>query len=496
MSCILFHSRFLDHQSHQNGLMSTDHSYNRGGLPSSIYHEHAYTNSKGHTYRSAKGSLPPSPEKEKISLNNKVFKVHSTPGDGNCFFHAVSLAVIGDYSQSDSLRKRVCLYIIENWTECMEKIHINHGPSMTKENYVISMLHKKGWATASEIEVAANILGQPITVWLWTGIDHSPFLQTFSPISSNDSANVINVLLRNNHYEMIELYSSEQTTPLNMTVCNETINSVPDVVVSSRGKECSPTQSKARKFGVLYEPAVLNETFSQMRNRKCKNFRSLQNVSTYIDEGQKNCSPTQSKARKFGVRYEPAVLNETYVQSRNRKRRNADRLKNVSSNIGDIPEAPPILDRILQNVYTDIDEGNVAVDDETQTHQSATETLTSVPDVLVSSREKNCSPTQSKARKFGVRYEPAVLNETNVQRTNRKRSKADRLKNVFSNIGDIPEAPPILDRSLQNVSTDIDEGNVAVDDETQTHQSATETLTSVPDVPVSSREKNLFTHPI
>ena len=60
--------------------------------------------------------------------------------------------------------------------------------------------------------------------------------------------------------------------------------------------------------------------------------------------GKKICSPTQSKARKFGVRYEPAVLNETYVQRRNRKRRNADRLKNVSSNFGDIPEAPPILE--------------------------------------------------------------------------------------------------------------------------------------------------------
>ena len=95
----------------------------------------------------------------------------------------------------------------------MERIHINHGPTMPEENYIISMVHQKGWATASKIEVAANILGQPITVWLWTGIDHSSFLQTFFPISGSDSANIINVLLRNNHYEMIKLYSSEKQLP-------------------------------------------------------------------------------------------------------------------------------------------------------------------------------------------------------------------------------------------------------------------------------------------
>jgi hypothetical protein len=48
-------------------------------------------------------------------VDNNLFLSYSVPGDGNCFFHSLSLLKNGNTTNSSFYRNIICTHIIHNW---------------------------------------------------------------------------------------------------------------------------------------------------------------------------------------------------------------------------------------------------------------------------------------------------------------------------------------------------------------------------------------------
>ena len=133
------------------------------------------------------------------TFQGRKYHLENVPGDGNCFFHCLSVLQAGDYSCTKEFRHQICQTIFNNWDEWHAKASLFHGPQITKYTYWGTMLKCNGWATSCEIELAAKTLGWKINVWL-KGTDGTFVLTSFTPQMPH---NTITLLLENNHFQIL-----------------------------------------------------------------------------------------------------------------------------------------------------------------------------------------------------------------------------------------------------------------------------------------------------
>lgn len=95
--------------------------------------------------------------------NRWVFGVQNVPGDGNCFFHCLSLSMHDNFSMSDNYRNDICGYILRNWEFFSDNIELEQYSSLS---YFNSMILGKEYASSCEIEVASKLFCREINVWL------------------------------------------------------------------------------------------------------------------------------------------------------------------------------------------------------------------------------------------------------------------------------------------------------------------------------------------
>ena len=144
----------------------------------------------------------------KISIQNCDYQVENVPGDGNCFFHCLSMAFYGNFSRSDVLRYTICQTILNNWKQWENKVEIFHGPQITHQKYRTSMLELNDWAASCEIEAASQLFDCTINVWLKCTND-SFQLTTFTHEEHNSQH--ISLLLENNHFKLLHEVTQTQT---------------------------------------------------------------------------------------------------------------------------------------------------------------------------------------------------------------------------------------------------------------------------------------------
>ena len=99
----------------------------------------------------------------------------------------------------------VLISLLSLW---QRKVFISHGPHMNMYRYWCTMLQVNGWATSCETEITAMIWGYKITVWL-KGKNSSYLLSTFRP---QNSENIINLLLENNHFKLMHKLPGHMVT--------------------------------------------------------------------------------------------------------------------------------------------------------------------------------------------------------------------------------------------------------------------------------------------
>ena len=103
---------------------------------------------------------------ETIQIGDQFYHSYIVPGDGNCFFHTLSLTLQGDFSHTALYRNVICAYIEDTWTQWKEWAALCHDQNINREMYREMMVKNNGWASTCEIEAAAIILGVAIKVFL------------------------------------------------------------------------------------------------------------------------------------------------------------------------------------------------------------------------------------------------------------------------------------------------------------------------------------------
>ena len=76
------------------------------------------------------------------------------------FFHCLSLAIFGNFSQNRNLRLTISSSIFNKWNEWLPDIIIGHDEAFleTLHIYYQCMVLKHGWATVKEIKASSQIL--------------------------------------------------------------------------------------------------------------------------------------------------------------------------------------------------------------------------------------------------------------------------------------------------------------------------------------------------
>ena len=59
-------------------------------------------------------------------MSKLAYDLLNVPGDGDCFFHCLSLALVGDSSETSNYRYVFWKYIFENWCQWKEKAEAGH----------------------------------------------------------------------------------------------------------------------------------------------------------------------------------------------------------------------------------------------------------------------------------------------------------------------------------------------------------------------------------
>jgi signal recognition particle subunit SEC65 len=225
------------------------------------------------------------------------YSVYDVPGDGNCFFHCLSLAMHGRLTDARAYRHLICSNILETWNHWEEKVQLHHKTSMTKHTYWGSMLRHNGWATICEVEAAAEHFGCKINVWLKTinKRQEQKFTLTTLLPQNDDSYNfTVDLLLNNNHFQLLRAADSVTAMPT----------------------EHSYAKSFKRKSA-----SELPVNSSQSERKRCKNNKLCQSssASKHISENEETADDNQPG--NTGVQPEPVPENETPKQADNRRRR-------------------------------------------------------------------------------------------------------------------------------------------------------------------------------
>ena len=157
-------------------------------------------NSKLHT--TAALCLWPPHERFTIGTSEGVrnFLVQDVPGDGNCFFHCLSVAMDGGLADSKMLRNIICGFILQNWQDWESEVTLFHDNITSKLLYSHKMIQQNGWATSAEIKAAAIILKCQINIWF--EVTRGYALQKIQPLGQ--PLNTYDIRLQNNHFQFLK----------------------------------------------------------------------------------------------------------------------------------------------------------------------------------------------------------------------------------------------------------------------------------------------------
>ena len=89
------------------------------------------------------------------SEGNRSFLVQDVPGDGNCFFHRLIVAIGWGFADSIMLRNVICGYVLQNWELWQSHVTLYGEGRETKQPYSLQMVDNfcriNGCSSSSEI---------------------------------------------------------------------------------------------------------------------------------------------------------------------------------------------------------------------------------------------------------------------------------------------------------------------------------------------------------
>jgi hypothetical protein len=146
----------------------------------------------------------------RIKIENEDFLMYDVPGDGQCFFHALSLAITGNLSQSLVYRSLICSEIYNNFDFYEDQLKLSHHTNISRHEYLNKMVHGNQWATSTEISVATRILQSIINIWLQGRDGQNNICFTKEEYINSSLSRNVDLLLHQNHFKLFIKNSMEQ----------------------------------------------------------------------------------------------------------------------------------------------------------------------------------------------------------------------------------------------------------------------------------------------
>lgn len=138
------------------------------------------------------------PQGVSIAAAGEPLRCHSIPGDGNCFFRAVSFYLSGSDHAHDKMRLKMCNYLMQNQTMFQKLLRSNQ----CFQSYVKAMERLGSWATEVEVIAMSHMLNIPIFTFedsQWSKYSGNLIDKTWSSL---DGAIYLNHINRN-HYDVV-----------------------------------------------------------------------------------------------------------------------------------------------------------------------------------------------------------------------------------------------------------------------------------------------------
>jgi hypothetical protein len=82
------------------------------------------------------------PNSGRIKIESEDYLIYDVPGDGQCFFHALSLAITGNLSQSLVCRSLICSEIYNNFDFYEGQLKLSHHSNISRHAYRNKMVHE------------------------------------------------------------------------------------------------------------------------------------------------------------------------------------------------------------------------------------------------------------------------------------------------------------------------------------------------------------------
>ena len=290
------------------------------------------------------------------TIQDTVFTVWQVPGDGNCFFHALSLALYGNFFRSNYLRTLICTNVIENWDVWQDLALLSHDVAMnTPIRYHQHMMLKNGWATACEIKVACILLDVNIATYVegrrFDGINRC-FNRCFNletHSSSDFTEKTITLLLSNSHYSVLtkEPPVGEPSPFICEAAVSESINLPP---ITSPGFQNSQVRKRHHLSDNIENKAKKSKSNIEKSYPHGHDEVELTNTTSITSDSLSSLPKVEAdmfqKCRKLGLRYQGPSENETLSQQKSRRQRNAYKVstseKKNKVNVDDLPPPPPL----------------------------------------------------------------------------------------------------------------------------------------------------------
>ena len=324
-----------------SGVQLHDHSYSvRGPSNSNVEIDHPYTCTTLCSVSSAHDIQGTETIQGTDYFNFRV------PGDGNCFFNSLSLALNSDFTKSRHYRSVICMHVVRNWEIYKDLATITHDLTRTCISlYCQHMLAQNGWATACEVRAACDVLQTNITICLkgqTNGRIHYT-LESYHPTTiSNDN---ITLLLSDQHYTLFEESNHFQRHALQPPSASSAQDSAPKH--NNKNTTKSKTYANPKKI-----PTVRKRNYNRTCNTNHADKVQSCNNATQDATNTDTCSYSardndlHQTCRKLGVSFQHPTQTETQKDKKLRHKRINYSIqsteKKLHLSVQDLPAPPPL----------------------------------------------------------------------------------------------------------------------------------------------------------
>ena len=288
-----------------------------------------------------------------ICIEGNQYSVRNVPGDGDCLFHCLSLALYENISHARFHRHLIANVVASKWDNFKHMAEECHGKTFLSANdYLYHMLVDKAWVTACEINAATAIFKRNVSTFLQgsrsNGLLH-PDEVTYNEVNyqcqENRNAQTIRLLLSHNHFQLLEVNNATSA----IGSFNDTY-----VEVSPSKKNTEVPSNTNRKAAEKLTNTSTTESFrngQQIQDTHLTSQNDLQQKYAYQNNTHSNFylpeeADTYLKCRKLGIRFQSPENNENAQEKTLRKKRNTSNIrykeKKINLKADSLPDPPPL----------------------------------------------------------------------------------------------------------------------------------------------------------